>query len=143
MQIVKIKAARQMGFVHAYLLGLRAGALLSDWRRPLPLVGFTASWIRASTPSDSVTNRSISHRPAGSGGVSVSTKPVAEVQSHEPSSFDIGANDRLRRSMPSDSFLDPAFLVFRQTAEHFAKMLKHMARRLHAAGCASVGWLHN
>jgi hypothetical protein len=37
MQIVKIKAARQMGFVHAYLLGLRAGALLSDWRRPLPI----------------------------------------------------------------------------------------------------------
>jgi hypothetical protein len=37
MQIVKIKAGRQMGFVHAYLLGLRAGALLSDWRRPLPI----------------------------------------------------------------------------------------------------------
>jgi hypothetical protein len=32
-----------------------------------------------------------------------STTPVAKVQSYEPSGFDIGTNDRLRHSAPSDS----------------------------------------
>ena len=52
-----------------HFLGLRTDALLCNCRRPLPLLGFEIPWAGGSTPSDSVTNLSISHRPAGPGGV--------------------------------------------------------------------------
>jgi hypothetical protein len=52
------------------LLGLRVTALFRDGRRRLPSIGWVVSEIGVATPSDSVTNRSISHRPAGPGGES-------------------------------------------------------------------------
>jgi hypothetical protein len=48
----------------------RAGPLFCDWRRPLLLVCLTPLVMGASFASDSIVNRSISHRPAGPGGVS-------------------------------------------------------------------------
>jgi hypothetical protein len=94
-----------------HLLRLRADTLFCGRRCPLRVIGFVISWIGASTSSDSVTNRSISHRPAGPGGVSLVyglhgifyATPVRKVQAHEPSGFDIGANDRFRHSAPSES----------------------------------------
>src|SRR4030088_1019037 len=58
-------------FPMLHLLDLRGEALFRDRRRPLPVIGLAISLKGASAPSDSVTNRSISHRPAGPGGVSI------------------------------------------------------------------------
>ena len=54
-----------------HLLRLPADTLLCGRRCPLRLIGLVISWTGGSTSSHSVTNRSISHRPAGPGGVSV------------------------------------------------------------------------
>lgn len=54
-----------------HILGLRGDALFRDGRCFLPLIGSVVPGIGAATPSDSVTNRSISHRPAGPGGESI------------------------------------------------------------------------
>jgi hypothetical protein len=61
----------EMDSSRVHFLGLRTDTLLSNCWRLLPVIPFVISGEGASPPSDKVTNLSISHRPAGPGGVSI------------------------------------------------------------------------